>query len=103
MILVAQLEPPSTLTATNIPAAGTTTLVTITILFGFVGLTAIVSSDSLLESRLRSMFAGVVGGPASSGKAMKLPVNPSTTKGAKARFFHLIANPDWFWGVQTGV
>src|SRR2546430_6932996 len=68
MILVAQLEPPSRLTAANMPAAGTTTLVTITILFGLVGLTAIVSSDSLLESWLTSMFAGVVGGPASSGK-----------------------------------
>ena len=94
MILVVQVEPPSTLTAANIPAAGTTTLVTITILFGLVGLTAIVSSDSLLESRLTSMFAGVVGGPASSGKAMKLTVNPSTTTGAQAGFFAFIETPD---------
>src|SRR6266481_1508 len=94
MILVAQVAPPSRLTAANIPAAGTTTLVTITILFGLVGLTAIVSSDSLLESRLTSMFAGVVCGPASSGKAMKLTVNPSTTKGAKAGFFDFIETPD---------
>src|SRR5437870_7509800 len=63
MILVAQVEPPSTLTAANMPAAGTTTLVTITILFGLVGLTAIVSSDSLLGSWLTSMFVGgVLGG-----------------------------------------
>lgn len=63
MILVAHVEPPSKLTAANIPAAGTTMLVTITMLFGLVGLTAIVSSDSLLESWLTSMFVGIVGGP----------------------------------------
>src|SRR5438046_9233123 len=57
MILVVQVAPPSTLTAANIPAAGTTTVVTLTILFGFVGLTAIVSSDSVLEGRLTSLFA----------------------------------------------
>ena len=39
--------PPSKLTPLNIPAAGKSTLVTITMLFGFVGLTAIVPSDSL--------------------------------------------------------
>jgi len=40
------------------------------------------------------MFAGVVGGPASSGKAMKLTVNPSTTTGAQAGFFAFIETPD---------
>src|SRR5260370_18882312 len=77
MILVAQVAPPSRLTAANIPAAGTTTLVTITILFGLVGLTAIVSSDSLLESWLTSMFVGVAGGGASSRKAAGLTAKPS--------------------------
>src|SRR5712691_9802195 len=86
MILVAQVEPPSKLTAANIPAAGTTMLVTITILFGLVGLTAIVSSDSLLESLLTSMFLGVVCWLASSGKTTRLAANPSKTKGAKAGF-----------------
>src|SRR5229473_2063437 len=94
MILEAQVEPASKLTAANIPAAGTTTLVTITILFGLVGLTAIVSSDSLLESWLTSMFVGVVGGSASSGNAMRLTVNPSTTKGTKADFFDFIETSD---------
>src|SRR2546421_6146377 len=94
MILVAQLEPPSRLTAANIPAAGTTTLVTITILFGLVGLTAIVSSDSLLESWLTSMFAGVVGGPASSGNTMRLAASPSKTEAAKAGFFDFIETLD---------
>src|SRR5260370_40188677 len=50
MILLAQVMPPSKLTAANIPAAGTTTLVTITILLGLVGLTAMASSDSVFES-----------------------------------------------------
>src|SRR5438105_8575850 len=61
-----QVEPPSKLTAANMPAAGTTTLVTMTILFGLVGLTAIASSDSLLESWLTSTFLGVAGGGAMS-------------------------------------
>src|SRR5438105_804475 len=100
MILVAQLEPPSRLTAANIPAAGTTTLVTITILFGLVGLTAIVSSDSLLESWLTSMFAGVVGGPASSGNTMRLAASPSKTEAAKAGFFDFIETLDGFWEWQ---
>src|SRR5712672_1424101 len=93
MILVAQVAPPSRLTAANIPAAGTTTLVTITILFGLVGLTAIVSSDSLLESWLTSMFVGVAGEAACSGKATKLTANPSRTKGEKAGFFDFIEIP----------
>src|SRR5438477_1372164 len=73
-----QVEPPSKLTAANMPAAGTTTLVTMTILFGLVGLTAIASSDSLLESWLTSTFFGVAGGAANAGVVM----NASATKEA---------------------
>src|SRR5882757_1221802 len=99
MILAAQVEPPSRLTAANIPAAGTTTLVTITILFGLVGLTAIASSDSLLESWLTSMFVGVAGGAACSGKAARLTANPSTTKGENAGFFDFIEISRLIFGV----
>src|SRR6266852_1205567 len=96
MILVAQVEPPSTLTAANMPAAGTTTLVTITILFGLVGLTAIVSSDSLLESWLTSMFLGVVCWLASSGRTRRVAANPSATKEARSGFFDFIETSDVF-------
>src|SRR5229473_3210078 len=96
MILLVQVEPPSKLTAANMPAAGTTTLLTITILFGLVGLTAIVSSDSLLESWLTSMFLGVVCGLASSGKTRRAAVNPSTTKEARSGFFDFIETSDVF-------
>src|SRR5436190_4136403 len=54
-----QVAPPSKLTPSNIPAAGWSTFVTITMLFGLVGLTATVSSDSLPGRRLTSMFFGV--------------------------------------------
>src|SRR6266852_512037 len=94
MILLVQVKPPSKLTAVNMPAAGTTTLVTITILFGLVGLMAIVSSDSLLGSWLTSMFVGVVGGPASSGKTRRVAVNPSTTKEPMTGFFDFIEPSD---------
>ena len=80
-------------------------LVTITILFGLVGLTAIVSSDSLLESWLTSMFVGVVGGPASSGKTRRVAVNPSTTKEAMTGFFDFIETSDVVceWQVEPTV
>src|SRR6266478_798838 len=97
MILVAQVEPPSKLTAANMPAAGTTMLVTITILFGLVGLTAIVSSDSLLGSWLTSIFVGVFGGPANSGKTRRVAVNPSTTKEAM-KFFSISLKPPTYDG-----
>src|SRR5436305_8851630 len=54
-----QVAPPSKLTPSNIPAAGWSTLVTITMFFGLVGLTATVSSDSLPGRRLMSTFAGI--------------------------------------------
>src|SRR6266478_1247246 len=94
MILVAQVAPPSRLTAANIPAAGTTTLVTITMLFGLVGLTAIVSSDSLLESWLTSMFVGVAGGAARTGKTRRVVANTSTTREAIAGVFDFIETSD---------
>src|SRR5207302_3768845 len=93
MILVAQVEPPSKLTAANMPAAGTTTLVTITILLGLSGLTAMASSDSLVERWLTSMFAGVVGGPASSGKTARVAVSPNTTKEAMTACLDFIGTP----------
>src|SRR5713226_4652468 len=94
MILLVQVEPPSKLTAANMPAAGTTTLVTITILFGLVGLTAIVSSDSLVGRWLMSIFVGVVGGPASSGKTRRVAVNTRTTKETMTGFFDFIETSD---------
>src|SRR6266536_1141704 len=54
-----QVAPPSKLTPSNNPAAGWSTFVTITMLFGLVGLTATVSSDSLVSRWLTSMFAGI--------------------------------------------
>src|SRR6266566_9391320 len=54
-----QVLPPSKLTPSNSPAAGWSTFVTITMFFGLVGLTATVSSDSLVARRLTSMFAGI--------------------------------------------
>src|SRR5882762_9815395 len=100
MILVAQVEPPSRLTAANIPAAGTTTLVTITILFGLVGLTAIVSSDSLLESWLTSMFVGVTAEPARTGKTRRVVANP-TTREAIAGVFDFIETSESAWRVAN--
>src|SRR5579859_1459399 len=55
---VVQVAPPSKLTPSNIPAAGWSTFVTITMFFGLVGLTATVSSDSLPSRWLTSMFVG---------------------------------------------
>src|SRR6266568_5915526 len=54
-----QVAPPSKLTPSNNPAAGWSTFVTITMLFGLVGLTATVSSDSLPGRWLTSTFVGV--------------------------------------------
>src|SRR5712692_4831843 len=51
--------PPSKVTPANIPAAGNSTLVTITMFFGLVGVTAMASSDSLPGRWLTSMFVGV--------------------------------------------
>src|SRR5437667_12433665 len=56
---VVQCAPPSKLTPSNNPAAGCSTFVTITMLFGLVGLTATVSSDSLVSVWLTYMFAGI--------------------------------------------
>src|SRR5438046_5596584 len=75
MILPLQVEPPSKLTASNMPAAGTTTLLMITMLLGLVGLTATASSDSLLWSWLTSIFLGVAGGVASAGATSRAVVN----------------------------
>src|ERR1700757_1905410 len=77
MILVVQGKPPSKLTPANMPAAGTTTLVTITMLFGLVGLTAMASSDSLVERWLTAMFVGVGCAPARTGKTSRATANPS--------------------------
>src|SRR5713101_422101 len=54
-----QVLPPSKLTPSNSPAARWSTFVTITMFFGLVGLTATVSSDSLVDRWLTSMFASV--------------------------------------------
>src|SRR2546429_6848716 len=54
-----QVAPPSKLTPSNNPAAGWSTFVTITMLFGLVGLTATVSSDSLPGRWLTSTFVGL--------------------------------------------
>src|SRR5216684_2533703 len=56
---VVQVLPPSMLTPSNSPAAGWSTFVTITMLFGLVGLTATVSSDSLPDRWLTSTFVGL--------------------------------------------
>src|SRR5437588_12843177 len=53
-----QVAPPSKLTPSNNPAAGWSTFVPITMLFGLVGLTANVSSDSLPGRWLTSTFVG---------------------------------------------
>src|SRR5438876_11978405 len=55
---VVQFAPPSKLTPSSIPAAGCSTFVTITMLFGLVGLTATVSSHSLVDRWLTSTFGG---------------------------------------------
>src|SRR6266436_10403927 len=57
-----QVAPPSKLTPSNNPAAGWSTFVTITMLSGLVGLTATVSSDSLPNRWLTSMFVGTESG-----------------------------------------
>src|SRR6266516_6171896 len=54
-----QVAPPSKLTPSNSPAAGCSTFVTITMLFGLVGLTATVSSDSFPGRWLTSTFVGI--------------------------------------------
>src|SRR5437588_11731696 len=54
-----QVAPPSKLTPSNNPAAGWSTFVMITMFFGLVGLIATVSSDSLPDRWLTSMFAGI--------------------------------------------
>jgi hypothetical protein len=53
---VVQVEPPSKLMPSSIPAAGLSTLDTITTFCGSVGLTAIASSDSLWWRWLMSTF-----------------------------------------------
>src|SRR6266436_1743533 len=60
MIRFAQVEPPSKLTAANRPGAAPSMLVTMTTFFGFVGLTAMVCSDSLVDRWLTSTLSGVV-------------------------------------------
>src|SRR5437879_1104627 len=75
-----QLLPPSKLTPSNIPAAGKSTLVMITMLFGFVGLTAMAPSDSLWCDWLTSTFGGVplpVGFP---DAAAELVTNPTVAR-----------------------
>src|SRR2546428_9037564 len=75
--------PPSKLTPLNIPAAGKSTLVTITMLPGFVGLTAIVPSDSLCCHWLASTLVGIpapVGFP--DDATAELVTNPSVARAA---------------------
>src|SRR5712671_6268608 len=71
MSLVVQVDPPSKLTASNIPALSPAsrcpTFVTMTMLLGLVGLTAIASSDSLRFRWLTSIFAGPRAEPALAG------------------------------------
>src|SRR5262249_26125702 len=90
MIRAAHVAPPSKLTAANRPAAGTTTLVTITMLPGLSGLTAIASSDSLLESWLTSMFLGIVAGPASAGEIRNTAAQASTSNETMATVLDFI-------------
>src|SRR5262249_48326216 len=58
---VVHVFPPSKLTPSSIPAAGKSTFETSTMLFGFVGLTAIASSDSFVCRWLMSTFVGIDG------------------------------------------
>src|SRR5438874_3021426 len=80
--VLAQLLPPSKLTPLNIPAAGKSTLVMTTMLFGFVGLTAMAPSDSLWCHWLASTFVGIplpVGFP---DAAAELVTSPTVARAA---------------------
>src|SRR3989441_1822144 len=72
MSFVVHVCPPSKLTPSSIPAAGKSTFETMTMFWGFVGLTAMASSDSFVCRWLMSMFGGVAG-------ATGLPAPPGTT------------------------
>src|SRR5260370_26946637 len=75
---VAQVLPPSKLTPSNIPAVSPAsawpTLVTITMLLGLAGLTAIASSDSFRCRWLTSTLAGTAG-PAATRAAAGTPAS----------------------------
>src|SRR6059058_66207 len=74
MSRLAQVAPPSKLTAANNPASGTTTLETTTMLLGLVGLTATATSDSLVGRRLTSTLPG--------GRAAATPAPAAAEPGA---------------------
>jgi hypothetical protein len=58
---VVHVLPASKLTPSSMPAAGKSTFETSTMFWGFVGLTAIASSDSFVCRWLMSTLVGVVG------------------------------------------
>src|SRR6266480_1479665 len=72
MSFLVHVCPPSKLTPSSIPAAGKSTFETMTMFWGFVGLTAMASSDSFVCRWVMSMFGGVAG-------ATGLPVPAGTT------------------------
>src|SRR5438067_7297789 len=80
MIRLAHVLPPSNDTAANIPSAPSRMFETMTTLFGFVGLTAIVSSASFPCRWLTSTFCGV---PAATVVATP-PAGPARTTAARA-------------------
>src|SRR5712692_10762141 len=75
---IGQVVPPSKLTASNNPAARGAIFVSITMLRGSVGLTATVSSDSLLGRWLALTFVGVAA--ATAFTEPPVPAEPTPSK-----------------------
>ncbi len=88
MMLVCQVWPPSKLTASNIPdvipASVWPMFVTITMLFGFVGLTAMDSSDSLSGRWLTSTFVGTGVRPTDVRVAWRAPAVVAASETSRA-------------------
>src|SRR5215469_1215177 len=119
--LVVHVLPPSKLTPSNIPAASPAspwpTLVTVTMLSGLAGLTAIASSDSFRCRWLISMLAGVAvaargvvrAAPSAAGAAASAaPVTiAATTIRNRKRYMAVlppqIRNADGSAGITSGV